>query len=320
VRLIVAVCCVAIQVVPLSAAADTYPSRPIRLLVGYPAGGAVDLLARVVGERIGQRLGQAVVVEDRPGATGNIAATLLANSPPDGYTLYVGTSINAVSLSLFKKLSYDPVRDFAPITQTVEAQTILVEGPSLRAKSFHELIALAKASPGKITYASTGDGSTPHLAAVMYSNLAGIKMLHVPYKGGPPAVTDLLAGRVDITFSNPVSVMPQIKSGALHPLAVLGPKRFAELPLVPTMDEEGFKGFDLNPWYAIFAPAKTPPAIIERLHAAIVKSVEQPDARKILALQGLEVKTGTPQELTLRLKADIANYAALLKDAGVAPQ
>ncbi len=310
----------ALTLISVSASAQAYPAKPVRLLVGYPAGGAVDVTSRVIAERLGTLLGQQVVVDNRPGATGNIAADILAKSPPDGYTIYMGTAINAVSVSLFKNLPYDPVRDFAPVSLAVTTPSILVVNPSVPARSVKELVAIAKKSPGTLTYATTGSGSSPHLCAEMLSTLAGIKMLHIPYKGGAPAVTDLLGGHVDLSFSNTASVIPHMKTGRLRALAVTSPKRFFQAPEVPTMIEAGYPGFVQVAWYGVMAPAATPSAIVNRLNAEIGKILQMPDAREILANQGLEAQASTPAELARRLKEDIGIYAKVLKDAGVKPE
>jgi len=303
-----------------AASAQGYPSKPVRLLVGYPAGGAVDVTSRVIAERLGTLIGQQVVVDNRPGATGNIAAEILAKSPPDGYTIYMGTVINAVSVSLFKNLAYDPVRDFAPVSLAVTTPSILVVNSTVPASTVKELVALAKKSPGKLTYATTGAGSSPHLCAEMLSTMAGIKMLHVPYKGGAPAVTDLLGGHVDLSFSNTASVIPHMKTGRVRALAVTSPKRFFQAPEVPTMIEAGYPNFVQVAWYGVMAPAGTPAPIVNRLSADIAKILQMPDARDILASQGLEAQASTPAELARRLKDDIGIYAKVLKDAGVKPE
>jgi len=320
VRYILALCCLIVSGLA-NAGPDAYPERPLRILVGYPAGGAVDLIARVLGDKLAPALGQSIVVENRPGATGNIAAEMAARAPADGYTLYMGTSINAVSANLFKKLGYDPVRDFAPVANVVEVQTVLASSLQFPGKTLKGLVEYAKANPGKVTYATTGEGSTPHLTAVLLSNLAGIKMVHVPYKGGPNVLTDLMAGRVDISFSNPVSVVPQIKNERLRALAVVGLKRSPELPGVPTMAEEGYPHFDINAWYGLMAPAGTPEPIIARLNAEVLKIMAMPDVREKLAKVGMLVlPPNTPAEFSAQLKKDVAMYGKLLKEAGVAPQ
>jgi tripartite-type tricarboxylate transporter receptor subunit TctC len=303
-----------------SSHAQEYPAKPISLLVGYPPGGSVDTTARVVAERLSQMLHQSVVVVNRPGASGNIAADQLAKAAPDGYTLYMGTTINAVSVSLFKSLLYDPVKDFAPISKVVVAPSILVVSPKVPAKNVKELVALAKASPGELSYATTGPGSSPHLCAELFAMLADIKMLHVPYKGGAEAIQDLVNGRVDLTFSNPTSVMQLAESGRIRALAVTTSKRFSQMPQLPTMIDEGYPDFDLSAWYGLVAPSGTPPQIIALLNASVTKILAMPDVKELLAKQGLEASSSTPEALGLELKSDIAKFGKLLRDADVQPQ
>ena len=310
----------ALAIVSGASSGQSYPVKPVRMLVGYPAGGSVDATARVIAERLGPLVGQQVIVDNRPGATGNIAADLLVKSPPDGYTLYMGTIINAVSVSLFRNLAYDPVRDFAPVSLTVTTPSILVINPSIPAKTVKELVALARRNPGKMTYATTGPGSSPHLCAEMMSTMAGIKMIHVPYKGGAPATADLLGGHVDLSFSNTASAIPHMKTGRLRALAVTSAKRFFQTPEVPTMVEAGYPDFVMVAWYGVMAPANTPAPIVNRLNAEIAKILQMPDAREMLATQGLEAQSSTPAELAKRLKDDIGIYARVLKDAGVKPE
>jgi tripartite-type tricarboxylate transporter receptor subunit TctC len=297
-----------------------FPSKPLRMLVGYPAGGSVDVTARVVSERLGSVLGQQVVVDNRPGATGNIAAELLAKAPPDGHTLYMGTSINAVSVSLFRSLGYDPLRDFAPVSNAVTTPSMLVVNPSVPARNVREFVALAKQRPGKLTYATTGTGSSPHLCAELLSTLAGIRMLHVPYKGGAPAITDLLGGHVDLSFSNIVSAIPHVKSGRMRALAVTGKTRFAQTPDVPTMVESGYPDFVLVAWYGVIAPAATPAPVVERLSTEIGRILQRADVKDLLGVQGLDATPTTPAELARMLRDDIAFYAKILKAAGVKPE
>lgn len=300
--------------------AQQYPTKPITFLVGYPPGGSVDLTARVIAEGLGEALKQPVVVANRPGASGNIAAEQAAKAAGDGYTLYLGTSINAVSVSLFKNLPYDPLRDFVPICKAIEAPAVLVASPALPAKNVKELVALAKASPGKISYATTGLGSTPHLSAELLSTLAGIKMLHVPYKGGPEIYQDLMNGRTDIMFSNPTSIMQLVASNRIKALAVTTAKRFSQMPQLPTMIDEGYPDFDLSAWYGVLAPKGTPPEIVALLNAAIVKILSTDKVKETLAKQGLEASPGTPEALGRELKSDVAMYSRLLRDAEVQPQ
>ena len=319
-RLIANLLCAVLGFAAVTAVAQTYPNRPIRLLVGYPPGGSVDASARILAERLGPALGQTVLVENRAGATGNIAAEALTKAAPDGYTIYMGTTINAVSVSLFKNLSYDPVRDFAPVSKVVVSPSILVVHPSVPANNVRELVAYARANPGKLAYASTGAGSSPHLCAELFSSLAGIKMLHVPYKGGAPAMTDLLGGQVALSFSNPTSITPHMASGRIRALAVTTAKRYANLPALPTMIEEGYPDFDLSAWYGVIAPAGTPNEIINRLNTEIGKVLRLADVQALLAAQGLEAQPSTPAELARELKDEIVKFAKLLNDAGVKPQ
>lgn len=300
--------------------AQQYPNKAITFLVGYPPGGSVDLTARVIAERLSQMLQQPVVVTNRPGASGNIAAEQAAKAAGDGYTIYLGTSINAVSVSLFKNLPYDPLKDFVPICKAIEAPAVLVVSPTLKATNVKELVALAKASPGKLSYATTGPGSTPHLSAELMATLANIKMLHVPYKGGPEIYQDLMNGRVDLMFSNPTSAMPLIESGRIRALAVTTAKRFPQMPQLPTMIEEGYPGFDLSAWYGVFAPKGTPPEIVALLNTDIAKILATTEVKELLAKQGLEASPGTPEALGLELKSDVAMYSKLLREADVQPQ
>ena len=319
-RLIAHLVCAVLGFATATASAQTYPNKPIRMLVGYPPGGSVDASARILAERLGPLLGQTVLVENRAGATGNIAAEALTKAAPDGYTIYMGTTINAVSVSLFKNLPYDPVRDFAPVSKVVVSPSILVVHPSVPANNVRELVAYARANPGKLAYASTGAGSSPHLCAELFSSLAGIKMLHVPYKGGAPAMTDLLGGQVALSFSNPTSITPHMASGRIRALAVTTAKRYANLPALPTMIEEGYPDFDLSAWYGVIAPAGTPAEIINRLNIEIGKILRMADVQALLAAQGLEAQPSTPAELARELKDEIVKFAKLLNDAGVKPQ
>ena len=319
-RLIANLLCAVLGFAAVTALAQTYPNRPIRMLVGYPPGGSVDASARILAERLGPALGQTVLVENRAGATGNIAAEALTKAAPDGYTIYMGTTINAVSVSLFKNLPYDPVRDFAPVSKVVVSPSILVVHPSVPANNVRELVAYARANPGKLAYASTGAGSSPHLCAELFSSLAGIKMLHVPYKGGAPAMTDLLGGQVALSFSNPTSITPHMASGRIRALAVTTAKRYANLPTLPTMIEEGYPDFDLSAWYGVIAPTGTPTEIINRLNTEIGKILRMADVQALLAAQGLEAQPSTPAELARELKDEIVKFAKLLNDAGVKPQ
>lgn len=320
-RRLVASLFIASCIVPLHAHAQAdYPSKPIKMLVGYSAGGAVDATARAIAERLGPALGTTVVVENKPGATGNIAADLAARAAPDGYTLFMSTSITTVSHSLVKNLSYHPLTSFEPVSRAIYATNVLVVHPSVPANNVAELVAHAKANPGKVTYATSGAGGSPHLAAELLSQQAGLEMVHVPYKGGAPAMTDLLGGHVDISFSNPTSVMPHIASGKIRGLATTGGTRFARLADLPTMIESGYPDFNLSAWYGVVAPAGTPPAIVERLNTEIVKILKDPAVVELLLNQGLVAAPSTRQEMAAEIESDIVFYANLLKKAGIEPQ
>lgn len=297
-----------------------YPTKPIRMLVGYSPGGAVDVTARLIAERLGIVLGKQVVIDTRLGASGNIAAELAAKSAPDGHTLYMATSINAVSASLFKDLRYDPLRDFAPISLAITTPSILVVNPSVPAKSVRELVDLAKSRPGKLTYATTGVGSSAHLGAEILSSLTGIKMLQVPYKGGSQTIVDLVGGQVDLSFANTLGAMPHVKTGRLRALAVTSARRFFQAPDVPTMIEAGFPTFVQVAWYGVMAPAGTPEPIVRRLNAEITRILQLQDVKELLASQGVYAQPSTPEELMKMLSSDIVRYAKLLKDAGIRPE
>lgn len=302
------------------AQAQKYPSKPIKMLVGYSAGGSVDATARIIAERLGPALGGTVLVDNRVGATGNIAANAAARAEPDGYTLFMSTSITTVSQSMVKNLGYHPLNSFAPISRAIYASNFLVTSPSVPAKNVKELVEYAKANPGKLTYATSGAGGSPHLSAELFSTLAGIKMVHVPYNGGAPAVADLLGGHVDLSFSNPLSVMPHIATGKLRGLATTGGQRFAGLPGLPTMIESGYPDFNLSAWYGLVAPVGTPPEIVSRLNVEIVKILKSPEVQDLLLKQGLESAPSTPQEMAAEITTDITRYAKVLKSAGIEAQ
>jgi len=320
VRLIIPALYLVSWLLALPAAAQEYPNKPIRLLVGYSPGGSVDASARLIAERLGPMLGQTVVVENKPGATGNIAADMLARSAPDGYTIYMATSINAVSVSLFKTLGYHPVRDFASISKVVSVPNVLVVHPKVPAKNVQEFVAYAKANPGKLSAATTGPGSSPHLCVALLSSLTGIKIVDVPYKGGSQVMPDLLSGQVDLSFSNPTSVIQHAEKGGLRILAVTTATRFSQMPNTPTMIESGYPEFDLSGWYGLAAPAGTPKAIVDKLNAAVTRILKQPDVVNALVVQGLEAMPSTPAEMADTFSTDIVKYAKLLKDSGVEPQ
>jgi tripartite-type tricarboxylate transporter receptor subunit TctC len=316
-RALVSAALTAAACVAPAAWAQDYPSRPVHVVVPYPAGGPNDIIVRLVGRRLGETLGQPIVVENRPGAGGNIGTDSVAKSAPDGYTL-VSVGPGALIINpLLGKVPYDTMRDFAPVTIMAVAPNALVAHPSFPAKSVAELIALARAKPGTINYASGGSGSTPHLAAALFAVMAKVQLTHVPYKGTGPATADLIGGQVQIAFLGIPTVLPHIRSGKLRALAVTGKNRSPELPGVPTVDEAGVAGYELSPWYGLLAPAGTPPAVITRLADDVTKIVRAPEMREQLAAQGAEPTGGTPETFARTLRSDAATWGRVVKDAGI---
>jgi len=300
------------------ACAQTYPAKPIQLIVPFPPGGGNDTVARAIAQQAGPALGQSIVVDNRPGAGGIIGADAAARAAPDGYTLFLGgVGSHAVNPNLHAKLSYDPVKDFAPITLVASAPSVLVVTPSLPVRTIAEFAAYARANPGKLNYASNGNGSSSHVAALLYETMSGVKMTHIPYKGVGPAMTDLMTGRVELMFNSIVAILPHIQAGKLRALAVTSSKRSALLPEVPTVAESGLPGYEAGSWYGILAPAGTPPAIIDRLHKEIVKSLKDPEVAKRLAGEGAEVIGSTPQEFAAHIKAELARMREAVRAGGL---
>jgi len=298
-------------------AAQTYPDRPVRLIVPYPPGGITDVLARTIAQRISQQWGQQMVVDNRAGASGNIGMAIAAKAAADGYTIAFGNAqTHAINVSLFKTLPFDPIRDFAPITMVARVSNVLLVGPNFPAKNLGELIALAKAKPGQLTFASNSVGSSNHLTGELLKTMAGIDMIHVPYKTSTTAVIDLIGGRVAIMFDNLTTAIPQIKAGKVRALAVTSEKRVAELPDVPTMVESGLKGFVVTPWWGVFAPARTPEAIIQKLNHDIVAVLHSSEVKDYLASQATDVVGDSPQEFAAYLKGEIARWAKVVKASG----
>jgi tripartite-type tricarboxylate transporter receptor subunit TctC len=300
-----------------AAAAPAYPTRPIRLLVPFAAGGGADTLSRILAPKLSNALGQTWVVDNRGGAAGNLAAEIVAAAAPDGHTVFMGFStVLTVNPSLYK-LRYNVQKDFAPVTLLATAQYILVVHPSVQAGSLKEFIVLAKQKPGGLNYASAGVGSPLHLAAELFKKRAGVNMVHIPYKGGGPAAAAVLAGEAQVIFGSVASSMPHVKSGRLKALATTGAKRSKVAPDLPTIAESGFPGFEVGSWYALLVPAKTPGAIVKRLHDEAIKAVGLPDVQQAMSRQGLEVETSTPQELSQRIASETAVWAGVIKDAGI---
>jgi tripartite-type tricarboxylate transporter receptor subunit TctC len=299
-------------------AAQEYPSKPVRLIVPFAPGGGNDIVARAIAQQLSASLGRQFVVDNRAGAGGVVGAELAAKSPADGYTLFLGgVGSHAVNPNLHTKLPYDPVADFAPITLIASAPSVLVVHPAVPARTIEEFTALAKANPGKLNFASNGNGSSAQLAAVLYASMAGVRMVHVPYKGLAPALADLLSGEVQLMFSSMVAIIPHIKTGRLRALAVTGRKRSPLLPEVPTLEESGLRGYEAGSWYGILAPAGTPPQIVAKLNAGIVQALQQPAIRERLAAEGAEAIGGTPGEFAAHINAELARVGKILRDGGV---
>ena len=299
-----------------AAAQGSYPNRTIRMLVGYTPGGATDIVGRLVASKMQEILGQTIVVENKPGAGSNIASEMVVNSAPDGYTLLVGSIANATNMVVYKKLRYDTLRDLAPITQLMSAPSVLAVHPSFPAKNLQELIAQAKKNPGKYAFSSSGPGGSPHLAGEMLKMRAGIDLIHVPYKGASPALNDLLGGQVQMGFQTALSAVPHFQAGQLRVIAVASNKRLAQLPDAPTMAEPGLPNFEVSSWNGLFAPAKTPPEILARLHDAAVKALNSPDVKEKLMAQGAEAIGSTQEEFRDYIKAEIEKWGEVVRVSG----
>ena len=308
---------VAISTLCLAAAAQTYPVRAISLVVPFPAGGTTDVLARAVGQELSKSLGQPVVVESKPGAGATLGADFVAKAKPDGYTLLMGAVHHTIATSVYKKLPYDFQKDLTPISTVALVPNVLVINPNVPAKTVRELLALAKADPGKFTYGSNGNGTGQHLIGAQFEAMGGVQLLHVPYKGSGPLTTDLLGGQITMSFDTITPVLQHIKSGKLRALAVTTLKRSSALPDVPTLDEAGLKGFDLGTWFGLLAPAGTPKDVVVRLNAEIVKIVNAPDFRKKMDDIGAEPAGNTPEQMARQIKDDTERFAKLVKDAKV---
>ncbi len=299
------------------ACAQNYPNRPIRLVVPFSPGGAADVPGRILTQKMSEALGHQVVVDNRPGAGSTIGADQVAKAPADGYTLLTISNTHFVSAALYKKLPYDSVADFAPVTQITSAPNIIVVHPSLPAKTVKELIALAKLKPGKIDYASSGNGSTQHLTGALFTKMAGIDMTHIPYRGSGPATADLLSGQVTVGFPGIAGMLPQVKAGKLRALAVTGARRSPELPEVPTVAESGVKGYDVTAWFGVAGPRGMPREIVIKLHTEIVRIVKSPEVQKLLLNAGQEVAwQDTPEGFGDVLRTEAAKWARMVKESG----
>lgn len=297
-----------------------YPAKPIRYIVGYTPGGTADMLARAVGQKLTETWGQQVLVENRPGAGTNIGTELAAKSPPDGYVLFMPTVANAINPTLYAKLTYDPIRDFAYITNYAKVPGIVVVHPSVPVKNAKELIALAKTRPGELRHGSTGIGSPHHLAAEIFKSMSGVKMIHIPYKGASPALIDVVAGHIEVYFGAMVSTIPHVKSGRLRALGVTSLKRVAAAGDTPTLNEQGLKGFETGSWFGMAVPTGTPRDIIMKLHAEANRAIAAPDIRDRMSAEGAEFVGDTPEQFTAFVKAEIAKWAKAVKASGARPE
>jgi len=301
----------------LCAHAQDYPTRPVRIVVPFAPGGPNDIIVRLVAQKLTETWSQPFVVENRPGAGGNIGTDFVAKAAPDGYTLLSVGPGSLIINPLIGKVPYDTARDFAPVTLMARAPNALVAHPSLPAGSVKELIELARSQPGRVNYGSGGNGSTPHLAGAMFAAMAGVALTHVPYKGTAPATADLIGGQVQIAFLGIPSVLPHVKSGKLRVLAVTGKRRSPELPGVPTVDEAGVPGYELSPWYGLLAPAGTPRAVVVRLGDEVSRVVRASEMKEKLAVQGAEVTGGSPEEFAALIQADTSTWSRVVKDARI---
>ena len=309
---------VILSALAVSAVADDYPNKAIRLIMPYPIGGSIDIAGRMVAQRLADNLGQAVVVDNRTGAGGIVGTETGARAAPDGYTVLMGgTGTLALSPSLQKNLPYDPNKDFTPVTLLVTIPYVVVVQPSFKAANIRELIALAKAKPKEINYGSGGSGSAPHLAAELFKTMADVRITHVPYKGSTPAITDTMSGQVQLTFTGIPSVMTQMKAGRLRPIGVTSLKRTAALPEVPTIAESGVPGYEVNPWFGVLLPARTPQPLVSRLNAEILKVLQLPATRERFAAEGFEAVGNTPAQFAAYIKADQIKWGKVIKDAGI---
>jgi tripartite-type tricarboxylate transporter receptor subunit TctC len=301
--------------------AQAFPAKPLRLIVPYPPGGSADILARGIGQKLGESLGQSVVIENRPGAGTGIGTDATAKAPADGYTLMLGTvSSHAINPALNSKLPFDPVRDFTPISLVASIPFAMLVHPSVPASNVAEFIAYARSRPGQIDYSSAGNGTSNHLAGELFEAMTGTHLVHIPYRGSAPALQDLLAGRVALMFDLVLTAAPHVKSGAARGLAVTGSQRSAVLPELPTVAESGVPGYEVSAWFGIFAPAGVPKPIVDRLNAEIVKAMAAPDLRQRLISQGAEPVTSSPEQFAAYLNAEIAKWAKVIKVAGVQPE
>ncbi len=308
---------VALTLLVSIASAESWPTKPIKIILGFPPGGATDILSRDFAAKLSEELKQPVLIENKPGAGGTIGADIAAKAPPDGYTLTIGTTSNhAIAVSLYKKLPYDPIKDFAPITMLAVSQNVVVINPLVPANNIRELVAYAKANPGKLNFGSSGNGTISHLTGEMFNTLNGTQITHIPYKGSAFVFPDLLSGQISVMYDSTISIGSLVKSGKVKALAVTGAKRSALMPDLPTVAESGYRDFESTNWFGFFAPAATPKDILAKLNAAAVKVLAAPDLQARFALQGAEVVANKPAEALAMVKADIVKWAEVAKKSG----
>ena len=310
-------CGMALTTLASIVSAQTWPTKPIKIVLGFPPGGATDILSRDFAAKLSEELKQQVLIENKPGAGGTIGADIVAKAVPDGYTLTIGTSSNhAIAVSLYKKLPYDPIKDFAPITMLAVSQNVVVINPGVPANNIKELVAYAKANPGKLNFGSSGNGTISHLTGEMFNTLNGTLITHIPYKGSAFVFPDLLSGQISVMYDSTISIGSLVKSGKVKALAVTGAKRSRLMPDLPTVAESGYRDFESTNWFGLFAPAATPQDILTRLHAAAVKVLDAPDLQARFALQGAEVVANNPADALAMVKADIVKWAEVAKKSG----
>ena len=314
------VCVVACGLGGSSVFAQTYPAKSVRFIVGYTPGGAADILARAVGARLTEAWGQSVVIENRTGAGTNIGTEIAAKSPADGYTLFMPTVANAINVTLYPKLAYDPFKDFSYVTNIAKVPGIVVVHPSVPAKNTKELIALARAHPNQLRHGSTGIGSPHHLAGELFKTMAGIKMIHVPYRGASPALVDVVAGHIEVYFGAFVSTLPHVKNGRVRALGVTSLKRVAVLPEVETISEQGLKGFETGSWFGVAVPTGTSREIISKLHAEVIRIIKLPEVTERIASEGAEFVGDTPEQFTDFFKSEVAKWGKAVKVSGAKPE
>ena len=312
-----AVLCLCAAAMSFAAVAADYPTRPVRVIVGLTTGSGVDVMARVVGQKLAEATGQPFIVENRPGAGSNIATRFAAAAAPDGYTVFVATVANAINATLYQKLQFDVLRDFSPVILAGTAPNVLIVNPSVPAKTVNELIELAKAQPGKLTMGSSGTGTSPQMTGELFRRRAEIDIVHVPYKGGPEATTALLGGQIDCLFAITSTALPHIEAGRLRALAVTSRERTALLPQVPTVSESGLPGFEAVTWFGFTVPTGTPRDIVDRLNTEIGKALAMPELKKQLALQGIDVGGGTPEQFGVYMRDEFAKWGRLVKESGM---